>query len=445
MTSAVEIFQQLEPVVKGTPYEDVWGVQWNLVRELAAGTKPVDAVPAEQLGAHALTSERPVSTTSSLAVTPDLVFKFAAILNKKQDGFQQNNHYLFPLDEQLAAVMCLVGEAAACNSLNQKLGVKIHHGVAGATISKPGEVNLSHFDLEKVLGGDQEVALVMKRMSGNLFDRAQSVAEGQPGTSEADLIAISRTIIQCMVEGGALVGDEQAYATSRPERVLVTLTGDTPGWFANRTEAPLQPFVQVGKQVIEQFKAFFALPDTNHQLRRRAVGTLGTGADSSPGTRYFGGDLKYDNILTQGDEVAASDLTWLVLRPNRPNNEIDKPGFASWAFHDVMEAAAYHAIQPQALGLESTVAAIKDELKTALKKEWSSWHDLYFTMLVGYKLMVQAAVMADGYLSYFDKTTGEPLEPVPAKIKEQVEEYPEVARKITAKALTTYINNQAAA
>ncbi len=442
MPTATDVFRELGLEVKDTNLETVWSQQFELLVGLESmmdvAAREVANLPQEALGSHKLTPDKLHSTTGWVGFTESgFAIKTGALPTDTFDRFNPSAHFLFPFERPEVAVMSAVGELLACNNFNA--GEGIHLGVAGVSMSEPGHINVSPFVLQEILRGEKDVALVMQRMSGSLFDQAQSVAAGN--RDETHLARTASHLMSQVIDRGIPLGDHQAQLARSPEVVSDTLIRDTPLWFATRPEPPLVAPAQVGQQVIEQFQDFLALPETKYQLPRRAVGRLKNGSKS---TGYFGGDQKLDNILTEGDRRVFSDLVWLIVRENVLANKNAEPALAPWAFHDVIEAGAYMAIQAQALGLHQTVEAIRQELELHSGNEWSDWHDMYFRILVAYKLIVQSAVMADNYLKNFD-SHGRQLSQVPRKVADQVEVYPSLALDVATAALTSYTQKPAVA
>ncbi|MBW7955832.1 hypothetical protein H3C66_03810 [Patescibacteria group bacterium] len=463
MPKATEVFQQLDDELRSRegeqyPLMDALALQMRLadhIQRLLDTSQEEITVPLAMLGEYRHSQRsRPHSSTGEVLFLerPDgqrvaikLLLKLDPALN-----FQPNPDQTYAFEHPAVRLMTATGESLMGKVANKKATSQMYHGVAGLRSVGNEVVEVVQFSIDEVLDGKMEPVVIMRQMDASLADVLLDQVEPSPEAppdlppDEAQLARWAREVTQQILEASIALPEDIAAEIGSPKEVEELLTGKTIGWLTSRiTEAEIvaDPFlwktVRSAQLVQSVFRQFFAMRETQEQLELRAKPLIGEGESSRLAQTFGPGDTKLGNVMLEYTDTGSPtaglfDPQWLVLKPGAIGNE--KAMFAPWPFADLMQIIAYTAAQPTAYGFPGLVEDIRTELQNYYGAEhWSRWHDLYFSMLTAYKLLVDVAYNIDPYLDKVKQ--GQPL---PRQLRWILEAHPQKAVEVAEQAFARY-------
>jgi hypothetical protein len=459
--TATKLFHRLEQRLGEQPgsdnsFADTIAFQIGLARNieaLLAGPERSVRLADSLLGKYQKTpTTRPHSSTGEIIFVhhPDgtkLALKILRKLDPMTDDYldKPDPVYVFNPVGRMATTIgeTLMGKLANRHNSNQP-----YLGVAAVTSFQGNEIELQRLSVKKVLRGQQEPVIVMQYMELSLADVLLQKAETGLVDEEFSPDVIegwTRRVVQQVIDASVPLSDEHAAKIGSPTEIHELLTERTIGWLAGRPEknTAVQTAAEQAREVVQLFEQFFRLPETENQLKKRAKGYVGEGANQRLAQTFSPGDAKLGNLLINRgnngrNEIGLFDPQWLVVRSGFIGNE--NPTFAPWPFADLLQVTAFTATQAAAYGFPELSAAIRDEVQRYYGKEhWSNWHELYFSILTAYKLLVDAACNVDAYMEKMNAGQS-----ISSALRYTVEVYPQTALNIATTALEEYRNRKVA-
>lgn len=466
MLNATEVFQHLDTELRTRegeqhPFADALSLQLRLASQIERLIQDAEhsiVIPPHLEGEYLLQSDypRPHSSTGEVLFIEraddqphtQLAVKLLLKLDTAQN-FLPNPDQTYAFEHPAVRTMTALGESLMGKAANRVTPTSMYHGVANLERIAGNSVVLQPFDLQSILNGNAEPVVVMRQMEQSLadvlLDVHDAIQHNQPRPySSEQLRQWTKQVFDQVLNSSIGLPEDIAADIGSPEEVEALLTGKTIGWLVSRVDEPgiaqtpvLLKAVQNAVTVQEGFRRFFAMPETQVHLQRRAKPYVGKGENARLAQTFSSGDTKFGNVMIGANgsgrpEVGLFDPQWLILKPGAIGNE--KHMFAPWPFADLMQIMAYTAAQPSAYGFPVLKQAIFDGLRQYYGPEhWTNWHELYLQMLVAYKLLVDVAYNIDPYL---DKLAHD--QPIPRQLKWIIETHAREAVQVTNLAFRSY-------
>lgn len=458
MSKATEIFHQLDGHLTNEegpthPFLDAVSLQLRLAQQveqlLSEGQQEI-SIPDELCGTYSHSDrQRPHSSIGEVlylegANGERLAVKLLVKLNS-DERLQPHHDPTYAFHHPAVRVMTALGESLMGRAANTSPTLPMYFGIAGLRRFDSSGAELSRFSLTDVLQGTAEPAIVMRAMRTSmadaLLDYREAADANQPlPYSDGQLREWTHQVMTKVIQTSVALPLDIATQIGSPAEVERLLVGKTIGWLTSRadehglTKHPLLvEAVAQARQTRAAFQAFFALPETQEQLAKRAVPE----SDGKVVQTFSPGDTKLGNVMLgddgQGREVIGLfDPQWLVLNPGVIGNETHQ--FAPWPFADLMQIAAYTAAQPAAYGFPDLQNVVYDTVRQYYGDEqWSSWHELYLKILTSYKLLVDVAFAIDPYREKVERG-----EPIPRALDWILQKHPRTANEVAQRALRVY-------
>jgi len=388
---------------------------------------------------------RPHSSTGEIVYIQRGKHRLALKFLTQMDSTGQlilNPDQTYAFQDPAVRTMTALGEGLMGTASNKDVDQQFYKGIAGVVHLSYEKLELVPLKMRQVLKGKMEPVIVMMMMDASLVDPFFEEARvgkqpNSPDNTEKQKELVLQVVRQVIGASVPLPAD-LATQIGSPEEVEALLTAKTIGWLAGRTEETEPRIVEAVHQaqaVQALLRKFFTIPETRTQLELRAVGQIGEPGQERLAQTFGPGDTKLSNVLEKNGVCGLFDPQWLILREGILGNE--KPMFAPWPFADLMQVIAFTATQTLAYDHPELKEVIQAELSRYYGQQWGHWHDLYFDLLIAYKLLVDLAYNIDPYQQKIQAGVE-----IPVSLQVIIERHGQLAVELCQQALATYFQKE---